>query len=95
KAQGVVKATATVTLKSETDPPAVRDRRIPSGDNSGSNGLCSMSSTGMEFETGNMAEAVKTSESDMSESEEQQNFSQHDIEATEVEHESSHHATTI
>ncbi|CAN0341812.1 unnamed protein product [Ectocarpus sp. 6 AP-2014] len=36
-----------------------------------------------------MAVAVKAGESDMSESEELQNFSQHDIEATEKEHESS------
>ncbi|CAB1103590.1 unnamed protein product [Ectocarpus sp. CCAP 1310/34] len=89
KAQGMAKATATVTLKSETDPPTVMERRIPSGDNSGSNGSCSMSSTGMEVATSNMAVAVKTSESDMSDSEEQQKLSQHDVKATGGEHESS------
>ncbi|CAM9721608.1 unnamed protein product [Ectocarpus fasciculatus] len=44
----------------------------------------------MEFKTGNVAVAVKTGDSDMSESEDQQFVSPHDTEDREEEHESSH-----
>ncbi|CAM9800290.1 unnamed protein product [Ectocarpus fasciculatus] len=84
------KATATVALKSEIDAPTVRDRRRPSGDDDDSRGSSSMSSTGMEFETANTTVAVKTGESDISDSEEQQSVSPRDTEARGEENESSH-----